>query len=213
MFVVVEGVDGVGKTMGIKILKEQLESRGLKVGVVKSLLPDTVLGKAIREWMGDKDNDDELQITLLFLAAILEANKKVKQLFADGMDVVISDRWILSTAVYAPAIDSNRWEMIGNMITFIAAELVPMTAMVILESEPDIAADRLALRNEKQDVFQGEEKQAVYKKRYDEYKRTLSEDGLEIHVIPNNHYIDHLTKNISHLADTLTNHDTSMVIK
>ncbi|MBQ2962075.1 dTMP kinase [Methanobrevibacter sp.] len=101
MYIVLEGIDGAGKSTQIKLLKEWLESNGLKVETVVEPT-DMEVGKLIRELLTRSDaTSDTMQKTLglLFAADRLILMDKIKQLENDNV-VVISDRSFYSSLSY-----------------------------------------------------------------------------------------------------------------
>ena len=101
MYIVLEGIDGAGKSTQIKLLKEWLESNGLKVETVVEPT-DMEVGKLIRELLTRSDaTSDTMQksLGLLFAADRLILMDKIKQLENDNV-VVISDRSFYSSLSY-----------------------------------------------------------------------------------------------------------------
>lgn len=99
MFVVFEGIDGVGKTTQARMLYERLKSEGAKVEQVAD--PGTTqIGTAIRQILLHNDAPISSQAQmLLFSAARAELAGYIRERLADNF-TVICDRWLLSTLVY-----------------------------------------------------------------------------------------------------------------
>ena len=101
MYIVLEGIDGAGKSTQIKLLKEWLENNGLKVETVVEPT-DFEVGKLIRELLTRSDaTSDTMQKTLglLFAADRLILMDKIEK-FESENTVVISDRSFYSSLVY-----------------------------------------------------------------------------------------------------------------
>ena len=101
MYIVLEGIDGAGKSTQIKLLKEWLENNGLKVETVVEPT-DFEVGKLIRELLTRSDaTSDTMQKTLglLFAADRLILMDKIEKLESENT-VVISDRSFYSSLVY-----------------------------------------------------------------------------------------------------------------
>ena len=101
MYIVLEGIDGAGKSTQIKMLKEWLESNGLRVETIVEPT-DMEVGKLIRKLLTRSDaTSDTMQKTLglLFAADRLILMDKIEQLEKDNI-VVISDRSFYSSLSY-----------------------------------------------------------------------------------------------------------------
>lgn len=100
-FIALEGVDGVGKSTQVEILRARLAAAGRSVQVVREP-GGTPLGEAIRELLLSREEvpiGAEAQM-LLFLASRLELwEERIEPALRRG-EVVISDRFHLSTIVY-----------------------------------------------------------------------------------------------------------------
>ena len=101
MYIVLEGIDGAGKSTQIKMLKEWLESNGFRVETIVEPT-DLEVGKLIRKLLTRSDaTSDTMQKTLglLFAADRLILMDKIEQLEKDNV-VVISDRSFYSSLSY-----------------------------------------------------------------------------------------------------------------
>ncbi|MCI5737051.1 MAG: dTMP kinase [Methanobrevibacter ruminantium] len=101
MYIVLEGIDGAGKSTQTKMLKEWLESNGLRVETIVEPT-DLEVGKIIRKLLTRSDaTSDTMQKTLglLFAADRLILMDKIEQLEKDNT-VVISDRSFYSSLSY-----------------------------------------------------------------------------------------------------------------
>lgn len=107
MYIVLEGIDGAGKSTQIKMLKEWLENNGLRVETIVEPT-DLEVGKLIRKLLTRSDaTSDTMQKTLglLFAADRLILMDKIEQLEKDNV-VVISDRSFYSSLSYQ---DPHDW--------------------------------------------------------------------------------------------------------
>lgn len=101
MYIVLEGIDGAGKSTQIQLLKEWLEDNGLKVETIVEPT-DMEVGKLIRKLLTRSDaTSDTMQKTLglLFAADRLILMDRIEQLERDNV-VVISDRSFYSSLSY-----------------------------------------------------------------------------------------------------------------
>jgi dTMP kinase len=101
MFLVLEGVDGCGKSTHAKLLAEWLTSRG-RVVILTAEPTDGVIGRLIREVLSGKVEVDPKTLALLFTADRVEHVKAIRQALDEGKDV-ISDRYYYSTVAYQAA--------------------------------------------------------------------------------------------------------------
>ena len=101
MYIVLEGIDGAGKSTQIKMLKEWLEDNGFNVETLVEPT-DLEIGKLIRELLTRNDAEsDSMQKTfgLLFAADRLMLMDKIERLENENT-VVISDRSFYSSLSY-----------------------------------------------------------------------------------------------------------------
>ena len=101
MYIVLEGIDGAGKSTQIKMLKEWLEDNGFNVETLVEPT-DLEIGKLIRELLTRNDAEsDSMQKTfgLLFAADRLMLMDKIERLENENT-VVISDRSFYSSLAY-----------------------------------------------------------------------------------------------------------------
>ncbi len=114
MFVCFEGIDGAGKTTQARMLLQRLNNEGLAATQVAD--PGTTsIGTAIRQILlhNDAPITPAAQM-LLFSAARAELSAHIRELILDGQ-VVICDRWLLSTLVYQGEINNISTDLIVNI--------------------------------------------------------------------------------------------------
>jgi dTMP kinase len=100
-FLVLEGLDGVGKTTQVALLSAWLEAGGTRHIVVREP-GGTPLGEAIRELVlsrRDLDMSPESELFLLLAARSAVVRDVIRPALADGVTVV-ADRFALSTLAY-----------------------------------------------------------------------------------------------------------------
>jgi len=101
MYIVLEGIDGAGKSTQIKMLKEWLEDNGFNVETLVEPT-DLEVGKLIRDLLTRSDAEsDSMQKTfgLLFAADRLMLMDKIESLENENT-VIISDRSFYSSLAY-----------------------------------------------------------------------------------------------------------------
>ena len=121
MYIVLEGIDGAGKSTQIKLLKEWLENNGLSVETIVEPT-DSDVGKLIRKILTRSDaTSDNVQKTLglLFAADRLLLMNKIEKLESENV-VVISDRSFYSSLSYQSPQDwikeLNKFAKIPDMV-------------------------------------------------------------------------------------------------
>ena len=110
-FVTFEGIDGSGKSTILKLIYEQLKSRGYDV--VSTYEPtDTWIGKQVKKCI--ETNTDPFVTVFTFIADRIEHGKQIQQWIDDGK-IVLCDRYAESTYAYQSVQlqdmmkDSVRW--------------------------------------------------------------------------------------------------------
>ncbi len=96
MFIVLEGIDGSGKTTVAGMLAEYLRERGHRVFLTEE--PTTTwLGEAVRR--GIREEKNPLTQALLFFADRAEHVQEIRKHLENG-EIVVCDRYIYSTYAY-----------------------------------------------------------------------------------------------------------------
>ncbi|MFO8074023.1 MAG: deoxynucleoside kinase [Polyangia bacterium] len=93
MFIVIEGLDGTGKTTLGEKLASQLDAKYLKTP------PDEIAD--IRNRLEDVLGSDPVSRQLFYASCVAAISSRVKEIVASGSDVVV-DRYWMTTCVYAP---------------------------------------------------------------------------------------------------------------
>lgn len=101
MFIALEGGDGVGKTTQIPLIKEWLEKQGRVVRLFREP-GSTPLGERIRAILLNSMNLEICRMSelLLFMAARAQMVQECVRPALERGDVVIADRFLLSSIVY-----------------------------------------------------------------------------------------------------------------
>ena len=95
-FIVVEGLDGSGKTTLIENIVNSLDG----LISIKSLIDTLPRGKCIRECIGNKEYyGNDLSIALLYLSETTRVKDKIVQYLENGINIIV-DRWFYSTMAY-----------------------------------------------------------------------------------------------------------------
>ncbi|ASI13661.1 thymidylate kinase [Candidatus Mancarchaeum acidiphilum] len=142
MFIVIEGVDGAGKTTQVNILKGKVVG-GKSVRTTKEPT-DGKIGKLIRELLSGK-NLDNLKMQLLFAA---DREEHLNSLIKDSIDsneILVSDRYIFSSLSYGIASGLDAQWLIGVNSQFPVPDMT-----IIIDLEPDVSLSRISARDSKE---------------------------------------------------------------
>lgn len=142
LFVVLEGIDGSGKTTTLQRVAEELTNRGHDV--VSTFEPgDSKLGSELRRLIMDNSNLTTEAELFLFLADRAEHVGKVIKPALNRGAIVLCDRYIMSTLVYQGLNSSLDLSLsyIKDLNTLATGELVPDITF-LFDIDPRIALER-----------------------------------------------------------------------
>jgi len=190
MLIVLEGIDGCGKTTVAEILKEKLEEKRYKVYLTKEPFNQKIR-EVIKEIL---EKEHELNTYLgKTLALLFSADRHLHQLeimkkISEGY-IVISDRYYHSSFAYQTLYDGITFDFIKNITPF----LVKPDYVFILDVPVDVALNRMSIRDKR---TRYEEKDILEKVRenYLRIKDILKEEN--IYIINNNRDINETIKEI-----------------
>lgn len=212
--IVLEGMDGSGKTTVCRNLVSRLKETGLKAVYIKSLPDDTILGKTTRELLSTTiDNDIIVQ---LMLANASMVSRSMKLLASDGVDVVIVDRWILSTLAYGRLgmdINTKYKNEYNNIVSLIDSVLklndISVDATIYLDVDIETSKARTASRNEN-DMYTGKLEQiktayniSIIEFRSNQLKPDTMRNIGEIYTVDANDELDVVVDDCLDLVNTL----------
>lgn len=150
-FIIIEGVDGSGKTTAVKILKEQLEIDGKPVKMV-NILQDNAISAKIRALLTTPGNiihpDAE---TCLYAAAVTNTyREEILPLLEKGVNV-LCDRSHLSTLAYQIAPQRNAGNTRPEAIFKAVYDGIAPDVLLVLSIDPEDGLDRVKQRDGKLD--------------------------------------------------------------
>lgn len=150
--IVIEGVDGTGKSTLIENIKQKVEEKQKDNFLFLREPGDTPIGRFAREWVhsvdATKDANMATQALFLFSASRLEMiNNIIKPALAEGK-TIITDRFALSTAVYQD-LDID-WEMshIVKAVLLELAKTIQVDQTIYLHCPAHVLVERLNQRGE-----------------------------------------------------------------
>jgi len=150
MFIVVEGLDGCGKTTQCKAINEWLTQKGEKT-VLTGEPSSNRVGLFLREILIGAQKTDPKTIALLFTAdRYWHLDKEVKPALEDG-NIVVMERYVNSTIAYqsAQGVDEG-W------IREINRYAIKPDLTIYMDIEPEIGAQRA----DSGEIFENREFQA-----------------------------------------------------
>ncbi len=160
LFITFEGIDGSGKTLQIKCLKEYLESLGYELVVVREP-GGTKIGEKIRNILLDNNNTNinyEAE-ALLYAASRAQLISEVIKPALDDKKIVISDRFIDSTLMYQGILRGLGVEKIQEINNFAVQNIKPDITF-LLDVTVEVSSKRKKNRanldrldNEKEDFY------------------------------------------------------------
>ncbi len=150
MYIVLEGIDGAGKSTQTKLLQEHLEKEGYQVETVVEPTKSDI-GKLIRVQLKNEESTQDTNqqiLALLFAADRLTLKDKILEVTDDKTRFILSDRSFYSSIAYQdnPNIDLQ-WIRKVNYYT-------PQPDMMILL---DLDEDEAIKRCDETEVFETKE--------------------------------------------------------
>lgn len=149
-FIVLEGIDGSGKTTVSRRVAEELRSKGMRVEVTAEPTHEGI-GAFIRS--GDAGKVSQRAESLLFTADRYEHTAEIARMVSEGA-VVICDRYYASTIAYQSArLDGDSADIAwlrGLCEPFISEP----DAVILLDIDPDASMSRVEVRGEAGSKFE-----------------------------------------------------------
>lgn len=178
-FIVIEGIDGSGKSTQIKKLTEQLTRQGAEV--VATFEPtDGPIGRLIREMLAGRVPVDQRTIASLFAADrtehLVNPENGVRQMVDQGKTVVCDRYYFSSYAYHAQYIDMD-WVIQANRLN---AEILRPHATVFIDVDPQICLQRIQERGGPLEIY---EKLDIMKEVRENYFKAFERLKSEEHVI------------------------------
>jgi len=141
-FIVLEGIDGSGKSEQYRRLVKNLEKKRYSVVQTKEPTVDLPVGKLIRSILYQEQQVAEEALALLFAADRVDhTEKKIKPALEQG-SVVVSDRYVYSSLAYQSG--GMKKELGLEWVRAINAYAVMPDMVVFLDITPDVGQSRLA---------------------------------------------------------------------
>lgn len=187
MFIAFEGLDGSGSTTQSRILAEKLEALGRAVHLTKEPTSGSPVGKLIREVLQHKWEASAEGLQLLFCADRAEHLKNDIEPALEGGQVVITDRYLLSTIAYgALGVADIEW------LKQLNEKFRRPDVTFLFKLAPKICLERIAGRGSDFELFEKHEKLAAIWENYEK----VAEDFENVHIIDANREIGEIAEEI-----------------
>ncbi|MBQ2275138.1 MAG: dTMP kinase [Lachnospiraceae bacterium] len=153
IFITMEGPDGSGKSTQIELLKDYLSEKGYDIIVTREP-GGTQISEKIRQIILDKENEKMSDMTelMLYVAARAQLVDEVIKPALDKNQVVISDRFVDSSAVYQGIARGLGTKLVYEMNQYAISRMPDITFLLDLDAKEGIkrkkhqaALDRLEL--------------------------------------------------------------------
>lgn len=172
-FIVVDGIDGVGKSLLVKNISKYLDNKNL-ISSVTHVVESTHMAMEIKKYLkcSDAKNASATSLAFLFCAAINDVIEKVIEPAQARGEIIISDRYTMSTRVYQS--DSKYIDKVCEIIDSI---LTP-DIVFVLDAPPSIIRKRATARGYDNDVTESMDVDVINerRKKYAGLARLYSKD-------------------------------------
>ncbi|MEK7080365.1 MAG: dTMP kinase, partial [Patescibacteria group bacterium] len=175
-FIVIEGLDGSGKSAQVDLVVEYLKQKGKEVVVTKEPTIDSQAGQKIKQALRKEIFIDPMELQRLYVQDRNEhlQNKVIPALEAGKF--VVSSRYFFSTLAYGHS-DGLDVELLKKMNeNFLLPDLT-----IIVDVTPESCMERIDGRGQQKELFEQKEKLAkvneIYKKTSDMFKNVFMVNG------------------------------------
>jgi len=155
-FIVLEGIDGAGKTTQAELLRERLESEGRRV--YRTAEPTSMpTGVELRRALGGKIKKSECEMAVMFvldrIAHNLHETEGIEAVLSEGTDI-ICDRYYYSTLAYQGQSTDYRWVKAMNLC---CPEIRKPDICIYLDLTPEQSLRRITRGRESVEIYENTE--------------------------------------------------------
>jgi dTMP kinase len=159
LFIVIEGLDGSGKTTQIDMLRDRLQGMG-EACYLTAEPTELPTGKLIRSILQHEIEADPKTVAALFAADRIEhlhhPSEGLLYKLAEGYHVIASRYYFSSLAYQSEFVDPG-WIASLNML---AKRTLPADITIFLDLEPEVSMQRIEARGAATELFETKEKLA-----------------------------------------------------
>lgn len=158
-FIVIEGIDGCGKTTQLKLLKKRIASAGGYAFITseptgKASHTPTAAGSLLASVLKGKTKMSDSAIAALFLSDRVLHNTDsrfgIRRLLESGADVLCS-RYYYSSLVYQGTPELFDWVLHANLG---CPDILRPDLCVFLDLDPDTSSNRIARRHRAAEIYE-----------------------------------------------------------
>lgn len=197
-FIVIEGIDGSGKTTQVAKVVESLKSQGKDVVITKEPT-DGEVGQLIRKMLSGKVEFTPVAFQYLFAADRVMHMEEVENLLKGGK-IVVSDRYFWSAIAYGLADKKGMDFENSKEVSLVAQSILSMYHQFLLPDYTfylkipvDVSLSRLGKMDKEKEVY---EKKENLEKVYVGYEWLAEKFPDEIMVIEGTQDVKDITQNI-----------------
>lgn len=175
-FIVIEGLDGSGKSAQVDLVIDYLKNLGKEVIVTKEPTMDSDAGRKIKQALRGEIKIDPLELQKLYVQDRKEhLENKVNPALQNGK-FVVSSRYAFSTFAYGYSDGLNVDELIKMNEEFLLPDLT-----IIVDVNPELCVKRIESRGEEKELFEKIEKltkvNEIYKKTPEMFENVFVVNG------------------------------------
>lgn len=200
-FIVMEGLDGSGKTTQIGLLASHLKSRGHRVHLTAEPTVSTT-GGMLRDALGGVTQKTACELAAMFVLDRIFHNVNpvsgIEKMLAEGYDV-ICDRYYYSSLAYQGSMTDFEW--VKNM-NIGCPEIRQPDLCIFLDLDPELCMQRIGADRTTTEIFEKKETLARVRERYMQIFGSLEDRVAVIDTAPD---IETVGRAVCAAADTLWN--------
>ena len=155
-FIVIEGIDGAGKTTQAELLREHLEAQGRQVFRTAEPTPFPT-GVALREALGGKVKKSECEMAVMFvcdrIAHNIHPTEGIEAVLRGGCDI-ICDRYYYSTLAYQGQSTDYGWVKAMNLS---CPEIRKPDICIYLDLTPEQSLLRISKGRDSVEIYENQE--------------------------------------------------------
>lgn len=195
-FIVVDGIDGVGKSLLVENIGKYLVNKEL-ISRVVHIVESTHLASEIKKYLKctDAKTASATSLAFLFCAAISDVIEKVIQPAHNNGEIIISDRYTMSTRVY-----QSESKYIDKVCDIIDSIMSPDITFV-LDAPPSVIRQRATLRGADGDVTESIDTHVINERRK-KYAGLARLSNKDTYIIDASGTPEDVTKRVYDILDT-----------
>ena len=200
-FIVIEGIDGAGKTTQAELLESHLRSLGRRVW--RTAEPTSFpTGVSLRQALGGKIKKTECEMAVMFvldrIAHNIHPTEGIRAILDDGQDI-ICDRYYYSTLAYQGHSTDYEWTKRMNID---CPEILKPDLCIYLDLTPEQSLDRISRGRESVEIYENIETLSRVRAAFMRVFEDLS-DSDKIAIIDAYRTPDEIASDIKNLVNSL----------